>query len=1253
MDGISIFSQNVRGLRGAEKRRQLFYKFQLSKHKIFFLQETHSTGEVETQWLSEWGGQIFFSHGTSESKGVCILIKNNVTVDVHEVHTPIAGRCLLLDISIDNYRTTLCNIYAPNTDDVDFFLDMTAKLEEVGNSCQIIGGDFNLVLDLSLDKKGGRQQTHENSRQFLQTWMEDNDMIDIYRLQHPDALRYTWSRRHPSLISCRLDFFLISFSFCDKAEQTDILPGYRSDHSAIALTLHFISNPRGPGFWKFNSSLLYDSEYVQLIKNTIATASMDLLESNPSLKWETLKSILRGVTIQFASRKKNKTKEKLEKLEAKINEFQAKLLTDPTNDLLQNELDQLNTELSNLISEKTKGAVVRSRARWVEFGEKSSKYFFNLEKRNFNNKTIDTLELDNGIQTNDPNRILLEEKRFYEKLYTTANLESQNENYSLFFPEGMAKLTDEQRYTTDQNITEHDLLMALKNMPNNKSPGSDGFTAEFFKFFWTDIREHLFRAVAYCYENKILGISQRHGIISLLPKKNKSPLFLKNWRPLSLLNVDYKILAKVIATRIKTCLSSIIHSDQNAYVKGRYIGENIVKMLTLIELLNEEDIPALLISVDFEKAFDNVEWDFIDRCLSHFNFGEYIRTWVKILYTDCQSCVINNGWVSDRFVITRGVRQGCPLSPYLFTLCVEVLAAYIRDNPNIKGIEIGGFSHKISHYADDTNLTVLFCPDTLAEITRTFDKYQSISGLKVNYDKTEILRIGSIRNTNARLYSQKPLHWSEGPITILGIDICTNIDTVIEVNYQKVISKMKNLIKIWRTRDLTVYGKCVVLKTLIISQLIYVASILPFPSVQHIGKIKELSSNFLWDGKRPKIAHNVLINEYNKGGIKLLDIESHLVALKTSWIQRFSYLSEHPSWNTLLKACMSINLITFLKGNVNPKDLQKQVSIKSKVIYDILYSWTKLNFHQPIDLQSIVSQPLWYNSFIKIDKKIIYNKILANAGVNVIQDLLDDTGNFLTYMAFKRKYNHLNINMLQYFGIIHAIPQQWKTQMIANFEQFAVSDPLYIKFIKLPKASRHAYELLIKNKCDTAEQKINKWRNDINLGEIYNLDLCFSLVYNTTLDPKLRYFQFRLISRTLTTNYILEKWKLKTTNTCELCLNQVETLKHLFLQCPVSITIWNSFEQWWLRATNQRLSLTNSEIIFGFHVKSPLNSLKNTLILVTKQYIYSCRCRNLIPCIHTLISRFSYTQKVEKIIALNKNKIHVHNKKWQILENIL
>ena len=172
-------------------------------------------------------------------------------------------------------------------------------------------------------------------------------------------------------------------------------------------------------------------------------------------------------------------------------------------------------------------------------------------------------------------------------------------------------------------------------------------------------------------------------------------------------------MAKLIAERIKICLYNLIDADQSGFLKGRYIGQNITTVFDIMHFAESENIPAILVSVDFEKAFDKLDWSFIHKCLENYNFPPFIRQWVKILYTDIVSCVTNNWWHSNYFRLSRGVRQGCPLSPYLFILCAEFLATDIRQNNKIQGIKIGSKFFKIKQYADDTQFFSHFTEESV------------------------------------------------------------------------------------------------------------------------------------------------------------------------------------------------------------------------------------------------------------------------------------------------------------------------------------------------------------------------------------------------------------------------------------------------------------------------------------------------------------------------------------------------------------
>ena len=252
-------------------------------------------------------------------------------------------------------------------------------------------------------------------------------------------------------------------------------------------------------------------------------------------------------------------------------------------------------------------------------------------------------------------------------------------------------------------------------MSLNETPGSDGLPVEFYKVFWSDISDHLLNALNYAYHKGQLSVSQKRGLIKLIPNKDAEPCYVKNWRPITLLNCDYKIAAKAIANRLNV-IPKIINNDQTGFLKGRFIGENIRKYKInrwhdkshyMINHTESNNIPGLLLFLDFEKAFDTVEWPFIWKTLDSFNFGPSITNWIMLCYQNIESCVLNNGWASNFFALERGVRQGCPLSPYIFLLCVEILAERIRTNKDKEGIFIKETKLKLANMRTTPHLSLM------------------------------------------------------------------------------------------------------------------------------------------------------------------------------------------------------------------------------------------------------------------------------------------------------------------------------------------------------------------------------------------------------------------------------------------------------------------------------------------------------------------------------------------------------------------
>ena len=298
----------------------------------------------------------------------------------------------------------------------------------------------------------------------------------------------------------------------------------------------------------------------------------------------------------------------------------------------------------------------------------------------------------------------------YRKVYCSKvpldNHENLKKSFNSFV-EGLEnpKLSEDEQQELENDLSKEELLNALKGFKENKTPGEDGFTKEFYETFFDLIGDNLLDSYNEAFDKGKMSVSQRRGIISLIPKGENYLVELPNWRPITLLNVDYKILARAFAKRIELKLPKLIHSDQTGFVKGRFIGQNVRLLNDIMEYTELNKIPGIMVLIDFEKAFDTLEWHFLQNTLKYFNFGLNLRNWISAMYSDVESGIINGGYVTNYFKVSRGVRQGCPLSPILFILSAELLAQKIRQSSKSKGIKLpGNVEVKLSQFADDTTL---------------------------------------------------------------------------------------------------------------------------------------------------------------------------------------------------------------------------------------------------------------------------------------------------------------------------------------------------------------------------------------------------------------------------------------------------------------------------------------------------------------------------------------------------------------------
>ena len=607
------------------------------------------------------------------------------------------------------------------------------------------------------------------------------------------------------IIQRRLDFWLISDGLQDDVASVDLKPSIKSDHSAITLLINGVGDcERGPSFWKFNSTLVNDSDYRLLLDENIKNWLEEFNEVvDKRVLWDLLKYKIRQFTIKYSKEKAHSRKAKVKDLEEKLQNCTKKCEDDPSKENVQ-ELECLQAEYDDLYDYITQGAIIRSRANWYEKGEKNNKYFLNLEKSNKKKSCVRKIVSGDGTITADPKTIMNEFESFYSNLYS-----EENSGHSSSFLDDLKEfptLTEELRNLCEGRIEYNECFKVLQSFQKNKSPGNDGLTIEFYVAFWPLIGKHLVECVNYSFEFGELSNSQKQAIITLIEKKGKDKRLIKNWRPISLINVDTKIISKVLANRLEKVLPNLIHSNQNAFVKGRSIFDAVRSIDDIVDYSKGNGWAGILVAIDFEKAFDTVNFNFLIRTLHKFNFGPSFIQWIRVLYKHSSSCVMNNGFTTGPFPLGRGVRQGDPLSPYLFILTLETIR--IREDSSIQGLKIGEEEIKLSLFADDmtcilkdkTSYLNLFC---------VLEYFGECSGLKVNDEKTEILALGN----NSLQDSDFPKRNLCEVIKILGIYFGYDVRQRYNLNFRETLKSIKKSVCLWKWRGLSLLGRIQIVKT--------------------------------------------------------------------------------------------------------------------------------------------------------------------------------------------------------------------------------------------------------------------------------------------------------------------------------------------------------------------------------------------------------------------------------------------------------
>ena len=634
-----------------------------------------------------------------------------------------------------------------------------------------------------------------------------------------------------------------------------------------------------------------------------------------------------------------------------------------------------------------------------------------------------------------------------------------------------------------------------------------------------------------------------------------------------------------------------------------------------------------------KKAFDRVEYKSVFKVMEWFNFGPNMIKYVRILFQNFKLATVNNGYTSYYFVLTRGLFQGNPISSYLFILMIELLATQLRNNPDIKGLRVKSKTLLLMQFADDLGLIMEYNERSWNKVVEVFENFQRQSGLLLNYEKSVIYRIGSLRNSNAKFYSVKKLQWTNDSFKVLGIHLTADYQELCIKNYEPLIAKAKAVLQLWTTRGLSLFGKILIINSLVGSLFVYRMAVLPTMPQHYIKKLYELFQNFIWNKKRPKIPLKILMDLKTNRGAGLVDLEEREKAIKVQWINRIQK-------NKLLKELANEMLNNKMGDNLWNMQLNENhanmIFNQKNFWHDVAKTWASVTYHEKVEDEKIGSEPIWFNSRICIGGKPISDEVLSQQGLNTISDLVSDNDKILDYTDVSRKYSY--ITRMKYNQIVSAIPKAFKKKLNKDATELEQITQQYATVKTAYRKLKPSSNLLV-SKAHKLAQRTNE---EINVDDLVQFATNITKI---TICVKLRSFQYRLLINAILTNRHLHLFGILDTDRCSFCLTELDTIEHMFYYC-------DRVQQIWQRCiTFFSLENVNVKSVLCNDVKLNPKDPCNTLILIIKYYLYKAKCLKERISFESVKNYIREYIELERNIAKNRNKLNLHEIKWNNIMN--
>lgn len=1241
---LKIISWNCKGVNAAIKRGNILTHLKKLDMDIGFLQETHLKDQDHKRLQTKWIGQVFHSNFPVKNRGAAIIIKKTIPFIATKVISDSRGRYVIVTGKIFHHPITLASVYAPNTDDENFINSFFAALPNMNSHQLIIGGDFNLVLDPIIDRSSQKTFNISKSAKTIQRFMNTYKLLDPFRVLNPSLKKYSYfSPVHHSF--SRIDFFLIDYANITNIKHCDYEAIVLSDHSPVSFHLAMGYNITIKK-WRFNNSLVSDDKIIEGLHNQIQIflQTNDSPEISRSTLWETFKAYLRGQIISLSSLKNKRRREKESKITQELVEADRVYACSPTPDLYKKR-QSLQTELNLLYTAETTQLLRQSRHKYYEYGEKTGKLLAQQIKETTASRLITEIRTDSG-QTTNPKIINDTFKHFYSKLYSSESKNDQKLIDNFFENLQIPTISLDNRKSLDQPITKEEIKKAVGSMQNSKCPGPDGYSIEFYKVFIEQIAPLLLNVYNEALTTGLLPPTLYEASISLIHKTGKDPLEPGSYRPISLLNVDYKILAKILAMRLESVLPTVVSPDQTGFVKERLLFFNIRRLFNIIYTQNANKHESeVLLSLDAEKAFDRVEWDFLFSTLSRFGFGPQYISLIKLLYAQPKASVRTNNMDSSFFSLHRSTRQGCPLSPLLFALTMEPLAILLRSSKDYKGIVRGGIEHKVSLYADDLLLYISSPSLSLQKIMVMLSDFGTVSGYKINLAKSILFPISFIAKKQRNVLAPFPFAISD-TFKYLGINVTQEISGLFKENFVKRYQQTVQQLEKWTKLPISLAGRINIIKMNVLPKYLFLFQCVPILlNKKFFTKIDSLISSFIWNKKAPRIKKSFLQRPKSMGGMGLPSFRLYYWACN---IRCMSF------WNSTVKSDweqMENNAFTpnSLKSLLYHTSDISRFKCQNPVVSHSLKIWSQIRKHFHWNHCSILT-PLTNNQAHKLFSGKTFQQWVFKGAGSIIDLFIDKS--FPTFEQLKQKFKIDNKDFFKYLQVrdfikttFPSFPNQPQEYLMNNI---LLKDPL-----KKGSVSK-VYNNLAEIDCTTSLDHIkDAWNEDFGLDITREQwSEAQERVHSSSVCIRHGLLQFKILHRLHLSKQRLSRMFPGVDASCERCGYAPASLSHTFWNCPNITLYWSKIIKTLSEIFKITLPIDPIMSLLGVvPADINLNSAQvNVLcfVMLLARRLILLNWKNKIPPTHqNLMREIMQHLQLEKIKFSLRQKEHMFSSIWQ------